>query len=274
VDRFFFIDNASTDGSSEFLISKEKTHVLKTKRSYNKAHSGMDWVKVLLDGYGRDHWCLKVDADEYLCYPYLENVSIKDLCDILDEEGCNAFEAILLDMYSNKPIRATVYRKGEDPLLAASFFDKYFYNGPLSRMSWLDIDKGKYAGGARSRIFNMTPYLRKFPLFKFCEKMNIFSGCHRIDGAAISQMRGCLMHFKYFTNFVPQVFREVFRREHWKNALEYRIYAKKLIFNPNISFYFPETERFQSSFDLLKTGIIRSSNKLDKKWFNPARPEP
>src|SRR5215467_4619488 len=69
VARFFVIDNGSTDGSIEFLRAQPDCHVFVTHDSFKDSRGGADWQNALLDQYGMNHWCLAVDADEWLVYP-------------------------------------------------------------------------------------------------------------------------------------------------------------------------------------------------------------
>jgi len=138
VDRFFFVDNASQDGSPDFLQSRPKTHLFHTPGSYREAGYGIHWIQSLLDKYGEGHWSVVADADELLYYPYCEILGLQELCAILDEEGAGAMPGVLLEMYSKKPIRLTSYKKGEGFLAVASYFDKFFYHGKSSKLSWGD----------------------------------------------------------------------------------------------------------------------------------------
>ena len=62
VDRFFVVDNGSTDGMTDFLLSQKDVHVFYTEDSYKENKAGVSWVNQLLDQYGVGHWCLVVDA--------------------------------------------------------------------------------------------------------------------------------------------------------------------------------------------------------------------
>jgi len=138
VDRFFIIDNDSTDGTVPFLLSQKNTHVFRTKESYKKAIGGHNWLEILLSKYGKGHWCLVVDVDEILIYSHYEKVSIRDLCNYLDKEGSTALSCLLLDMYANKPIRLAQYNRGDNPLPSFPYFDKnthYIEKSPTPKYS-------------------------------------------------------------------------------------------------------------------------------------------
>ncbi|MEO6686591.1 MAG: glycosyltransferase family 2 protein, partial [Dyadobacter sp.] len=77
VDRFFIVDNNSTDVSLSILESRSDAHLFSTSESY-KDH--WFWMEYLLETFGREHWCLVVDIDELFYYHHAEQLSIKDLC--------------------------------------------------------------------------------------------------------------------------------------------------------------------------------------------------
>ena len=100
IDRFFFVDNGSNDGSKELLLAQSDVHVFETNDSYAASKCGVKWLNVLLDRFGSSHWTLTVDADELLVYPLCEEADLKRLTYFLDEAGSDALATFLLDMYS------------------------------------------------------------------------------------------------------------------------------------------------------------------------------
>jgi len=145
VDRFFIIDNNSTDDSIDFLLKQDKVHIWKTNQSYKKYKEGMDWKERLLRKYGKGHWCLIVDADEIFFYPYAEKISIRDLCNFLDKKKKGALLCFFLDMYSNKPLRSNLYEKGEDPLSVYPYFDiNYYQILPIQDLYMINLVENSY----------------------------------------------------------------------------------------------------------------------------------
>ncbi|MFX8828798.1 glycosyltransferase family 2 protein, partial [Acinetobacter baumannii] len=56
VSRFFFVSNASTDGTNEFLLAQPDCHVFHTAGSYAKVKAGLGWLNPLITEFGTDHW--------------------------------------------------------------------------------------------------------------------------------------------------------------------------------------------------------------------------
>src|SRR5208283_1621057 len=98
VKRFFIIDNGSTDGSREFLLCQPDCHVFATNNSFSESACGVEWVNAIMNEYGRNHWSLVVDADEWFVYPGYENKSLLELALYLDRRGAQGVLAFLLDM--------------------------------------------------------------------------------------------------------------------------------------------------------------------------------
>ena len=69
VDRFFVVDNGSSDGSTDFLLDQADVTVYYTVDSYAANRCGMVWLDELLESHGNGHWSLTLDADELLVYP-------------------------------------------------------------------------------------------------------------------------------------------------------------------------------------------------------------
>ena len=69
VERFFIVDNLSTDGTADYLAKQKDVTLFESRDSYAWAHSGMKWVNELMRRYGDGHWCVYVDADEQLLAP-------------------------------------------------------------------------------------------------------------------------------------------------------------------------------------------------------------
>ena len=105
VDRFIFVDNASSDGSVDYLLSLNNVHVFYTDQSYADSRCGVDWLNELLNRYGTDHWVLTLDADELFVYPKCESINLHHLSRYLEAEKSQAVLTFMLDMYSDRSIQ-------------------------------------------------------------------------------------------------------------------------------------------------------------------------
>ena len=135
------------------------------------------------------------DADEFLVYPQMERAMLPELCSHLDSCGADGLRCLLLDMYSNRPIRDAVYAPGQDPLEVCSFFD------PASHYSMHAGGTDWMIGGVRRRVFGTEVCLHKAPLLKFTSHTYPLGGYHDVFNARLAELRGVVLHFKLFSTF-------------------------------------------------------------------------
>ena len=92
-------DNGSTDGTEALLRAEPDVSLWQTGASYKAARFGMDWLTWLQLRHGHGHWCLTLDADEILIYPYWDSRDLRALTAWLDAQGRPMFGAMMLDLY-------------------------------------------------------------------------------------------------------------------------------------------------------------------------------
>jgi hypothetical protein len=233
---------------------------------------------LLLRRYGVGHWCLIVDADEVLIYPYYESIGLRQLCTFLEKERANAMDSILLDMYPDTALDAIRYKEGTDPLLIAQYFDSASdtseVGGPQKYVveRWADrstfgklIYEGppRIFGGMRKRVFGLNPCLSKFPLVKFDRSLFLSLGAHFIEHARAAEIRGALLHFKYLHDFGERVKEAVTEGEYWQNAIEYKEYLQLLNRFPDLKLSSATSQKFSDSNQLVDLGIMKTSRRFD-----------
>jgi glycosyltransferase involved in cell wall biosynthesis len=263
VDRLFVVDNGSTDGTTDLLLSTSNAHVFRTEDSYRSAGWGISWLQALLEQYGLERWCVVADADEVFVYPGSETVTISRLCRYLNSEGTSAVYCTLIDMYADKPLAHLQYQAGDDPVEVCPCFEV----DTIRSLGNHPRDFGyapSFNGGMRKRVFDLDVCLDKISLFKFTPGMTLHEGLHRLSNATISNIRGAVLHFKYLPDFSLRAAAESAREEHWSEAFEYKRYSAALQQNPNLRFYAANSHRYRSSEDLLRLGILRSTEAYDR----------
>lgn len=156
VDRFFFVDDKSSDGTTEYLMQQPDCHIFCPKNSYSESQSGITWQNDLLDRYGTGYWTLTVDADELLVYPHCEHMKLPQFCKYLDREGSSALYVFMLDMYPNGDLSKAVCEPGKPFFEICPYFDSeyvfaprfLFLSNPAMRFPTEDV-----FGGPRVRKF-------------------------------------------------------------------------------------------------------------------------
>lgn len=260
VSRFFVLDNASADGTSELLLRQPDVHLFHTTASYGASHCGVHWMNALLDRFASGHWVIVADADELLVFPDCESTGIHELVQRLDTEGSNGLLTFLLDMYSDGPIREAHYRPGTTFLSTCPFFDTDSYTRGSEGLRALIPERG----GVRQRLFwradrehrGRPPFLQKIPLVKWHPTRQYTASTHLIDGVRLTALTGALLHFKLFADFAESAIIEAARGEHWDGAAQYSVYAEALRRAPDMNPIYEGSARYRDSGQLVDMGLI------------------
>jgi hypothetical protein len=236
VDHFLLVDNGSDDGTREYLAAQPDVSLWQAAAGYKQSRFGMDWVMHLLRRHGCGNWCLTVDVDEFLVYPFCETRPLRALTDWLDSAGTRSFAAMLLDMYPKGAIHEQPYREGQNPFEIAQYFDSGNYtiqkNWPFLNL-WIQ-------GGPRARLFfadqpKRAPAMNKIPLVKWHASYAYVSSTHMLlprglnltyeDGGG-EKPSGCLLHAKFLDTFALKAEEELKRGQHYADSQEYRAYRE------------------------------------------------
>lgn len=265
VDRFFFIDNNSTDTSQEIILKENNTHIFSTSETYV---NHWYWMEHLLETYGKNHWCIVVDIDELFSFPHAENLKIRDLIRFLETNKATAIRTFLLDMYSPHQIDSTNYNGG-NPLNYIPYFDKEYKHSFfrfLDRATFNDFTSVIFTGGMRERVFgeiNPPHILSKIPLFKNINGSYLVQGMHAINGAKISDIQGVVFHTKFLSDFIGEVKEEVKRGEHYGGAFYYKHFENEIRNNPEIGFYYEGSIKYLDSQQLVNLGLMKTTEKFE-----------
>jgi glycosyl transferase family 2 len=244
VNHFLFVDNDSDDGTAEYLRGQPDVSLWSTPDSYKLSRFGVDWLTCLQFKYGHNHWCLTVDSDEILVYPFCDTRSLRALTDWLDDSSIRSFGTLMLDMYPKGPLDAQIYEPGQDPFEILSWFDSgnYFIesHGVLENL-WIQ-------GGVRARCFfpdqpRRAPSLNKTPLVKWNRRYAYVSSTHSLLPRELNRVydqwggekaSGVLLHTKFLHTIGDKTREEMQRRQHFGNSEEYVTYYDELQQNPDL----------------------------------------
>jgi hypothetical protein len=267
VDRFFLVDNNSTDYTVQLALDYPSTHVFQTADSYV---NHWYWMEYLLEQYGKYHWCIVVDIDELFCFPHAETISIPQLCQFLDSTGSTAVRSFLLDLYSDQPVKETFYVSGQNPLDAIPFFetDRYEVSFPyFDRYQWKQFESTHYTGGMRERVFGKSKpitSLNKYPLFKFLPGTYLGQGMHAINGAKVSNLEGVVFHTKFLGDCIQEAQEESVREQHFNNAAYYKDFKQVFDANPDLCLATPNSIRFRDSAQLVELGLMKTNERFEE----------
>lgn len=244
VGHFVMVDNDSTDGSLNYLTNQPDVSVWHTRAGYKRARYGVDWLNWLKLKHAHGHWCVVVDSDEFLVYPFCDTRPLRALTDWLDASSIKTFSAMLLDMYPKGRLDEQPYEAGRDPIEIASWFDSGNYtlrrNKNFGNL-WIQ-------GGPRSRVFfrdmpEKAPALNKIPLVKWDRRYAYVSSTHMLLPRGLNQVydewggekaSGVLLHAKFLDTFSAKAAEELERKQHYSASVEYRAYAESLKDDPDL----------------------------------------
>ncbi|WP_298915986.1 glycosyltransferase family 2 protein [uncultured Roseobacter sp.] len=238
VTHFFIVDNDSTDGTADYLVDQPDVSLWQTRGSYKRARFGVDWLNYLQGKYADGHWCVVVDPDEFLLYPFCDTRPLRALTDWLDSCSIRAFSAMLLDMYPKGRLEEQPYLPGQNPIDIACWFDSGNYTISRNHLYgnlWIQ-------GGPRSRVFfpeepERAPALNKVPLVKWDKRYTYVNSTHMLlprglnlvyDEWGGEKASGVLLHAKFIDTFADKATEEIKRQQHYAESYEYRAYADHL----------------------------------------------
>jgi len=259
VDLFFFVDNNSSDGTSQYLHKQNDVHVFWTDHSYGQALSGMQWINWLVEEYGSDCWCLYIDVDEALIFPGVEKRGLQGLTKYLADNGHEAMFSFMLDMYA-PGLKST---PKED-----SYTD-FFTDYPLFENQYFSINSMycpyKFTGGGIRRRFQQYENQTKTPIIRGGGGIKFLASSHQITPAIITDVTGVLLHFKLAGDFTLNFAQDLVannrlahcKRRHWN-------YSQTLkMFPQDKPFFTDTTVSYHSSSQLVDIGLIKTSGEFE-----------
>ena len=260
VAHFFFVDNASDDGTTELLQSQPDVTLYQSKASYRQSRFGVDWLNWLKRKYAHGHWVVVADADEILIYPDWQSQPLPSLTAHLEQRGHKMMGALMLDMYPKGPPDAQSYTPGQDPMTCLQWFDAHDYWVQQQRKLgnfWLQ-------GGARARMFfadrpELAPTLNKIPLVHWSRGFAFVNSTHsalpsRLNETSTTPISGALLHTKFLPGVAKRAAEERLRDEHFQVGANYAEYYASLTENPDM--WFDGSQQFEGWEQLVDLGLM------------------
>jgi glycosyltransferase involved in cell wall biosynthesis len=262
IKRFFIVDNGSTDGSTEYLLAQNDVHCFYTSESYSKSRWGLSWTNSILNSFGAGNWCLVIDADEMFIFPFCETKKLHSFVGDLETLGFQAVLSLVVDMYSQVPIKEALYKSGEPFLGTCHYFDANTYRA-FRAPAYPPIQA---CGGPRQRVFWSNrkvdfhpPTTSVVPLIKWQIAYEYKRGRHCINMPLnFASFFSTILHFKFFHDFYERIEKEAERGEHFAGAREYKMYLQYLRTNPDLTFYYEGSKLYEDSAQLVNLKLMNS----------------
>lgn len=228
VAAFLFVDNASDDGTREYLLDQEDCAVFSADTNYSSARYGVTWQVTLLASLRQNRWSLVADSDELLVYPGWRDTPLEDF--VAEHAGeADAFRVQMLDMYPQGPLAEA--ELGSDPFAVAGFTDADpvrldpLYRGVFSNdQTRVSAVRHRLIPDSRALTF----LAQKYALLRYRPWMRLSEGLHYSAETQVAGQELLFAHFKYDNNFATRITTEVARGRHFNRAEEYRRYAELL----------------------------------------------
>lgn len=264
VAHFLIVDNASDDGTAEYLGDQPDVSLWSTAHSYKLSRFGVDWLTCLQFRYGHGRWCLTVDADELLVFPDSDEQGLNGLTADLDRVGLRSFGAVIIDLYPKGPVNKSEFTRGANPLDTLQWLDADNYRAkrhPVFNNLWIQ-------GGVRARMFfeaepARAPTLNKTPLIKWHRSYAYVTSTHqtlprKLDDVFSTNRKslrsGVLLHTKFLPNIATKSAEEIVRKQHFENSTLYQEYYQSLIEGPDL--WSENSVRYVGSVQLEALGLM------------------
>lgn len=243
VGAFLIADNASDDGTLEYLAEQPDVALFSVDTDYSASHYGVAWQQALLASFRMNRWSVVADADEFLFWQTGPGARLADLLAGPEFEEAEAARVFMLDMYPKGPLEEADFATG-DPFSQAGYVEREPFlqrwpgQGPFSDSPvWTSALRHRLIPQARPDLF----VAQKYALLRYRPWMRLSAGLHFLTDIRLARSELFFAHFKYNANFHSKARDEVARRQHFNNAEEYRKYlalaseGRSVIHDPEIS---------------------------------------
>lgn len=266
VRNFFFIDNMSDDGTTEYLVAQADCHTFQCSGNFFSENVEPPvWTNALRNVFGDGHWCLTLDADEMFVYPHCETIPLVTLCKYLDESGATAMQSLVVDLYADSAILETTYKKGQSFLDTCPYFDPELgyaidTNGkypPVQRFSKFRERAFWQANQRKQRL----PCITQVPLVKWSRGMRYLVAQHFVNYAQLSDMQGGILHFKFLPGFIEGVITSIKENAGIieKGLQERATYVQTLAQNPDLNLFHKHSVLYRDSHQLVEMGWLKTN---------------
>lgn len=254
VSRFLCVDDASSDGTREFLAAQPDVDVFASNVDYRGAMRSRRWRELLFEAHGRDRWYLNVDADEFLMFDRCEERSVRDLIAVLEGAGERRSPAPMIDAYPASGLSGAKF-DGDTDALPWTVADHIDRSGYRLRTDGLAL---RLTGGVRRRVFGVECEMMKYPLIYWSSSVSLGKTIHRPTPAHpnFAPIRAILLHFKIFEDFESDVRRIIEAGQHHNDSGYYRQIAERLAKDAKVALTGPVSLPLTSSAALRDAGFF------------------
>lgn len=253
VTRFICVDDASIDGTREYLLSQPDVDLWSSSLRYKDARRGRAWREALFGLYGGDRWYVNIDSDEFLIYDDCENRTLWSVIHTLEELKISRLPAPMLDMYPVDLAAADIDQlKIRAPWEIADHFDSHGYTLATTKRAIT------VKGGARHREFESDLELIKYPLIFWDEGCRFGPSIHQPlpYQRNFSPIVGVLLHFKFFADYQKVINEAVADGQYFDGSAAYAKMTEALAGTGALQLFSDSSVKFDGSKQLVRLGFI------------------
>ncbi len=253
IKHFAFLDNGSTDGTKEYLMSQDDVNLYLCGDTYSTFRREA-WINRLYAYFGYKHWYVCVDSDELIIYDGCDKHNIVDAIKTI---GRKRILALMIDMYPKGDVLNQASQEGNS-FLRYRFYDRSsYYKKSSYRMEAL-------YGGPRNRLFSTKDNgfncrLTKYPI-TYYDKGDV-QGCSHYSfpfkfnySQTVSLV---ILHYKFFKSDINKYKERALKGNYSSGSLEYKVYLSRIEENRTMVFYNSEFSNELNSHNDLKKLCIK-----------------
>jgi hypothetical protein len=156
VSEFLFIDNNSSDGSTDYLLAQPDCIVFHTADSYRESKYAVTWINQIIRELNISGWLAYVDVDEHLIYPDMEAVNIRQYCESLARAGFDCVNSVMIDMYPKDSFLDLSFDPDEELSDVMGWFDADYVFRAWPSRPWdkQRLFRLQVIGGPRCRLLS------------------------------------------------------------------------------------------------------------------------
>ena len=308
VETFLFIDNNSSDGTTDYLLAQPDCLVFHTADSYRASNYATDWINQVVRELDLQGWLIYLDVDEHLIYPECENIGIEQFCDSVRRAGFDCVNAAMIDMYPKESFLDISVSPEQEMLDVMGWFDADYLFREWPTRPW-DHRKGfllQVLGGPRCRLLSdlnvearhgaafytlanqvdrivdriplgLMPLLAKLAPREMPAQqkrpINLVKPGFRYLNSHIgtNDNVACDMTALLHYKFCGELKRRFEMKaegNHYRRGLSYMQLENAITACPRSSLHYPGSRQFRSSADLAAVGLIGPA--ASQLWTDPA----
>jgi hypothetical protein len=289
-DRFIILDDASADGTGDFLAGEPDVMVVESGIRYfaevsyppetlariRETRAVRLWRDQMLDQFCTGQWAVVVDPDEFLALP----TSLPAFFAALAAEGAEAAWGVMVDMYPERVRDILGKDAARFRLEDAWFFDarphldpgqpretppvpRTVYPGSVSRLlaAWDVLPQGTLARRIRRRLsgyrYQAASPIHKTPVV-FWRPGDWFLNCH-VTSKPVAPRVVPIMHFKFTADLGRKIEYALATGGYNQGSRSYRLYATLIerMRARDAAFVAPVSQRYRDPRDFAAAGIAR-----------------